>query len=139
MIAHRGIAQSALVIGFFILSVGLVTGTAEAKPPKRVTVDCTAGDTIADALTKSPGQPLVVNIEGVCNENVTITRNNVTLQGVNPTSSEIRGVAEADPFEESPITLLGAQLVVIDNLTVSGGQSSGIAGSSSFFSPSVIP
>jgi hypothetical protein len=57
MIAHRGIAQSALVIGFFILSVGLVTGTAEAKPPKRVTVDCTAGDTIADALTKSRVSP----------------------------------------------------------------------------------
>ncbi len=70
---RTGITRSVLVIGFLIFSIGLLTQTAEAKkakPPKPVTVDCTAGDTIADALTKNPGQPIVVNIEGVCNENV---------------------------------------------------------------------
>ncbi len=130
---RTGIAQSALVIGFFILSVGLVTGTAEAATVK---VNCNKGQTIADALTQNPGQPLVVDIKGVCNENVTVTRNNVTLQGKNPNASEIRGVPEADPFAESPITLLGAQLVVIDKLTVSGGDSSGIAAIASFFTVS---
>jgi hypothetical protein len=126
--------MTALTAISLFIGLGLVTGPVEAKTVK---VKCNHGDTIADALTQGmPGEPLVVNIWGVCNENVTITRNHVTLQGKNPNRSEIRGVPETDPFEESPITLLGAQLVVIDNLTVSGGGSSGIAASASFFTVS---
>ncbi len=109
---RTGLAQSVLIIGFFILSVGLVTGTAEAKkakPPKVVTVDCAAGDTIADALTKAKaGKPLIVDIFGVCTENVTITKDDVTLSG--------GGTGTVD----GQITIDGARRVVIDGLTVTG-------------------
>ena len=125
----KALTALSLFIGF-----GLVTGPVEAKT---VTVNCDLGDTIGGAIANgNPNKPVTVNIKGVCNENVTITQNNVTLQGINPASSMIIGVAEADPFEESPITLLGAQLIVIDNLTISDGGSSGIAASSSFFTVS---
>ena len=125
---------TALTALSLFIGLGLVTGPVEAKT---VNVNCDLGMTIAAALANAkPGKPLIVNIEGVCNENVTIMQNEVTLQGINPASSMIIGVAEADPFKDSPITLLGAQLVVIDNLTVSGGGSSGIAATTSFFTVS---
>ncbi len=125
---------TALTALSLFIGLGLLTEPVEAKT---VNVKCDMGMTIAAALANAkPGKPLIVNIEGVCNENVTIALNDVTLQGINPASSKIMGVPETDPFEESPITLLGAQLVVIDNLTVSGGFSSGIAANASFFTVS---
>ena len=74
---------------------------------KEVIVDCTAG-TISDALAEAPpGGRLIITVEGTCVENVTITRDDVTVQGG---SGEVNG----------RITIDGARRVVIDGLTVSG-------------------
>ena len=91
-------------------------------------VNCDRGNqTIQKALDSvPPGQPTTIFIEGVCNENVTITSNDITLQGLDPVSSQIIGVGEFDSEEESPITIYGAQRIIIDNLTVAGAESSGI-------------
>ena len=69
--------MTALTAISLFIGLGLLTEPVEAKT---VNVDCDKGETISDALTKAqPGKPFIVNIEGVCNENVTITHNDVTL------------------------------------------------------------
>lgn len=71
-----------------------------------VEVNC-PGDSIGGALTKAkPGGVLTVTVTGTCTENVTIARNDVTLQG----SGQVVG----------QITVDGAQRVVITGLTVTG-------------------
>lgn len=71
-----------------------------------VEVNC-PGDSIGDALAKAkPGGVLTVTVTGTCPENVTIARNDVTLQG----SGQVFG----------QITVDGAQRVVITGLTVTG-------------------
>jgi hypothetical protein len=74
---------------------------------KSVVVDCTVGS-ISDALAGAPpGGRLIITVEGNCAEDVTITRDDVTLQGGS-------GVVDGQ------ITIDGAQRVVIDGLTVTG-------------------
>ena len=71
-----------------------------------VAVNCPGG-TIGGALAQAkPGGALVVTVTGTCTENVTIARNDVTLQG----GGEVVG----------QITVDGAQRVLINGLTVSG-------------------
>jgi parallel beta-helix repeat protein len=100
---------------------------AASGKAKVVTVSCARGQSINKAIANAPRfRPLVVRIIGTCDENVSVTRNEVTLRGHDPASSGIRGVPETDLERESPITVLGAVDIVIENLTVSNGDSSGI-------------
>jgi len=71
-----------------------------------VAVNCPGG-TIGSALAHAkPGGVLIVTVTGTCTENVTIARNDVTLQG----SGTVEG----------QITVDGAQRVLINGLTVTG-------------------
>ena len=98
-----------------------------------IEVSCPA-NSINEALEAAPLKGrLIISVIGICNENVTIARDYVTLRGLDPDSSKIIGVPETDPFEESPVTLQGAQFISIENLTIGGGGSSGIGASGSFF------
>src|SRR3972149_4985710 len=64
-----------------LLGIGLLTGTANADV-KTVKVDCVKGQTIAKALEpEDERKPLIVIVQGTCNENVVMTRDDVTLQG----------------------------------------------------------
>ena len=98
-----------------------------------VTVSCPA-QSIDAALEAAPLRGrLVINVAGTCRENVTISRNDVVLRGTGPANSKIIGVPETDPILESPVSLQGAQRIEIENLTVAGGTSSGIAANASLF------
>jgi len=122
MRSSRGISQGVLFILFLLLAIGLQTGTAHAEV-KTVKVGCADGDTIAEALRKGEDKSLVITVQGTCQENVTITRDDVTLQGDPATGG---AVTAANPALDT-ILIDGARRVVIDNLTVSGGRN-GIAG-----------
>ena len=51
------------------------------------TVECDDGDTLGKALDDAkPGEPLIIYIEGECNESVSITKDDITLR-VRPESS----------------------------------------------------
>lgn len=117
-----GVSQRVILAGWLLLGIGLLIGTAEAQQTE--TVECAEGETIAEALTEAePGEPLLVVVQGTCNENVTITPDDVTLQG----DPGIGGaVTAADPTRDT-ILIQAARRVVIDNLTVSGGHN-GIRG-----------
>ncbi len=85
--------------------------------PVDVTVDCGAGQTITQALQGISGSPLTVTVRGTCNENVTITRNDVTLRGESPTAT----ITGSNPASDT-IRIDGAQRVLLDTLIVNGGR-----------------
>ena len=91
------------------------------KSAATVTVDCTKGESINEALTKNLAvRNLTVEITGMCTENVVITRDHVTLHGTNPANDGI----QADLNEESTDAALwvrGANLVMVENLKLTGG------------------
>jgi hypothetical protein len=81
----------------------------ERKVDKEVMVDCSAGDTIADVLLNAgPSGRLTITVEETCMEDVTITRDDVTLQGG---SGTVMGHIKID----------GARRIEIGGLTVMGG------------------
>lgn len=95
-----------LLTSLLFMSIGIAVADDDDNDPRMV--DCAAGKTITDALRRArPGRPLLVIIEGTCQEDVEITADDVTLQG---------GSGAVD----GQITIDGARRVVIDGLTVTG-------------------
>jgi hypothetical protein len=79
-----------------------------------VIVDCARGRGIQDALgKKNPDRPLEVVIRGACAENITVTRDDVTLVGEGGT---VNGT----------ISIVGARRVLIRSLMVSSPTGAGI-------------
>ena len=99
-----------------------LAGPPPDTSPLAITVDCSSGQTLASALLQEPLRPLIITVLGVCSENITITRNDVTLQG----DASVSGIAGVDPARDV-ILIDGARRVVIEHLTVSGGRN-GIVG-----------
>ena len=80
-------------------------------------VDCTAGQSISKTLEQGdPRKPLVLTVRGTCTENVTIRRDDVTLQG------QVGGNATVTAANAGAvlITVKGTR-IVIDGLTLNGG------------------
>lgn len=102
--------------------------------PTEINVDCDSGETITDALaTGDPGSPLTITIRGTCVENVSITRDDVTLRGIDPSMSRVSGAPDPG-LDGNPIVILGAERTIIENLTVSDGAGvSGIGATTGFF------
>ena len=95
-------------------------------------VDCDAGDTVGAALADAQDHPGPVNIaiSGVCEENVDINRDDVTLSGLDQTDG-IRG-----PFSSeagATVHISAAHRVKLENMTIIGGGSDGIATSPGAF------
>jgi hypothetical protein len=105
----------------------LAVRAASAKTSKTVRVDCGRHESINAALTSNPkAVNLVVEISGMCNENVVVTRDRVTLRGANPATDGIRAVAAIETTDAA-VWVRDAQLVTIENLTLTGGQSGLVA------------
>lgn len=137
-------AWMALVLGLALVMIGTATSGASAQGPRgqpfadfqqeidalgqrvgslegttSLLVDCNSGGTIASALAY-PAHALIVNVQGTCNENLTIGREDVTLLGA--TGATVSGPDNT----RNTITVTGAR-VTIDNLIVTGGRN-GISG-----------
>jgi hypothetical protein len=96
--------------------------TSNASGPLTLTVDCSKGQTISHALQQGDERKaLVLVVKGTCNENVTITRDDVRIEG----ASGIGATVNAADANENTITVRGAR-VELNGLTVTGG-SDGIA------------
>jgi len=107
-------------------SMGSGPKVPAASGPRTVRVRCAAGETIGDALKKK-GQPLVVEIGGVCREDVVVERDDVTLRGSDPLTDGVRGVGPGVSNFDGVVEVRRARGVTIENLTVTGGDRSGIA------------
>lgn len=111
MMSAPRVAAAAAAI--FLCGSALSTPTTQSQT---FTVDCAKGQTISAALERGNERKLlVVIVRGTCNENVTIERENVTLQGDPQVGGTVNGAANANTINilASPTT--------IDRLTVAGG------------------
>ena len=92
----------------------------ESRPSQRiVTVDCEAGESIADALDAAAvGQRLTINLTENCTENVVIERDGVTLNGGGTT---LTGDSQNTPAVGNAVVYLdGVRDIEIADLTVRG-------------------
>ena len=69
---------------------------APATTPKTVIVDCTKGDSLQKAID-SAQDDTVIEVRGLCNENVQIHRKRLTLHGLDPATDGVRGTAPVAP------------------------------------------
>lgn len=107
-------ADRILATVFLALTANAVARAAE--PTMEVTVNCAQGETIAKALTLGDERkPMLVVVQGVCRESVTVGRSDVTLRG----DALGSGVSGPDP-DVATIAVTGSR-VAIHGLTVTGG------------------
>ena len=84
-------------------------------------VNCHKGESVNKALAKDPdAASLVVEISGLCKENVVVTRDRVTLRGADPATDGIQAAGNTEQTDAA-VWVRGAQLVVVENLKLTGG------------------
>jgi len=95
-----------------------------AGADKVVVVNCVKGGSIAKALEQGRAQrgAVTVKIKGVCHENVTITFDDLTLQGITPDA----GISGVNP-DANTVTIIGASRTLLNKLAISNGRN-GVAG-----------
>ena len=98
---------------------------AAAKTAKTLTVDCAKGQSIQAAIDQG-SPPLVVEVRGVCHENVSIRGKEVTLRGIDPATDGLQGV-ETTPPTLAALTVFYVDGAAIENLSISGGPGTGVA------------
>lgn len=121
------------MFGTVLISMS-VTPPVQGKPAaKTIAVDCTKGESINAALSNT--QPnLVIEIHGMCNEDVLVLRSDVTLRGTNPNTDGIAGVAgppTGDPNAPGVILAaldIRANRITVENLKLTNGAAYGING-----------
>ncbi|HEV8552381.1 MAG TPA: right-handed parallel beta-helix repeat-containing protein [Casimicrobiaceae bacterium] len=98
------------VMGALVLcSSGVALGDDDTK-----VVDCSRGDSIQRAIDKkNPDRPLTLVIRGICSEEVTVQRDDVTLEG---DAGAIAG----------PVTINGGRRVVVASLTITNPTGDGV-------------
>jgi len=110
-------ARHPFVLAIAALALFAFNSGARAEPTKTVAVDCSAGETIAKALTLGDERkPLLVQISGTCSEHLLIDRNDVTLAAGAP------GATITGPDPAIDVIKVTASRVAIEGLTVTGGR-----------------
>lgn len=99
--------------------LALAATAGRADTTKTVVVDCAKGQKIAQALEEKADE-LIVEIHGICEEEVQVRRSNVTLRGSDPDVDGIRPGPD-EPLKQA-LNLFGVHLVAIENLELSGGR-----------------
>jgi hypothetical protein len=113
---RRFFAIAAFAAVVVVLGLSLDAGQAAAQPIVVVCPTGNLGTILLDSTFAGPG-PLTFAIQGTCTLNLIITRDDVTLTSNGATPFTF---AAADP-NQAVIQLDGAQRVVINNITVTGG------------------
>lgn len=123
------ILKPTLLFIFACLTVAASPATASAAPPPAVTekVNCNKGGSINKALAKTAGTPaVVIEITGICNENVVVARDRVTLKGTDPATDGIQATGNTEQ-SDAALWVRGGQFVVVENLKLTGGFSGVLA------------
>ena len=87
-----------------------------------VSVNCDANGSIDEALQRS-AETLTIEISGICDEDVVVTRSQVILRGSDPIDDGIRGTGTPDVW---PLELRNVVDVSVENLQITGGNASGL-------------
>ncbi len=110
----------------FLLSLCLLIPTAlppalAAPPAATEKVNCHKGESINKTLAKHPdAASLLLEVSGLCRENVVVTRDRVTLRGTDPATDGIEATASVEQTDAA-LWVRGAQLVTVENLKLTGG------------------
>jgi hypothetical protein len=105
-----------------VIAVGLLASGAGAVAAQTIVkVDCTKNKSINEALKQSlNSQSLIIEIKGMCTENVVVTRDRVTLRGIDPAIDGIQADSNATQIDAA-LWVRGAHQVVVENLKLTGG------------------
>ncbi|HEX6183772.1 MAG TPA: hypothetical protein VFZ44_07670 [Pyrinomonadaceae bacterium] len=110
-----------LLFALLLLQSAPATPAAAQAPAAVEKVNCHKGESVNKALSKQPdATALVIEISGVCHENVVVTRDRVTLRGADPDDDGIQAVANVEQHDTA-LWVRGAQFVTVENLKLSGG------------------
>ena len=116
-----GTGWSLILVAGCLLFLSVFGVTTAAAQTATVSVDCSKGKAINKALDDHKNaRSLIVEIAGMCNENVIVTRDRLTLRGANPSTDGIQAesnVAQTD----AAIWIRGAHDVTVENLKLTGG------------------
>jgi hypothetical protein len=96
----------------------LASQLQQSLEPTPISVNCGAGQTIGSALATSAGTlgPIQITVTGVCRELVTISRDDVTIQG----ATQADGIS-APSTGGAALSIDNARHITIRQLTVAGG------------------
>jgi hypothetical protein len=110
-----------------LLIAGLgVTAAWGAPAIKTRTIDCSKGKSIQAVLDSEKADSLILELSGICQEDVDINRSNVVLRGNDPTVDGIRG-ATADPSTAPPVlSIHDARNVTLENIGIYDGARHGL-------------
>ncbi len=104
-----------------VLLIAFGASAVNAQTTATVSVDCNNGKSINKALGQHPNaQSLIVEIQGMCTENVVVTRDRVTLRGTSPSSDGIQAEINATQMDAA-LWVRGAHQVAVENLKLTGG------------------
>lgn len=86
-----------------------------------VRVKCDQGDSINSALSKQQNAlSLVIEVSGICHENVVVNRDRVTLRGTDPARDGVNAVQNTD-FIDAAVWIREAHRITVENLKLTGG------------------
>jgi len=108
-----------LVAGFnthLVIDINGYYASPVAATAKTVSVDCTQAQSIQAVINAEAG-PLVVEIHGICQENVLVKQREITLRGADPNTDGIQGVVPQVPAVQFRYVDPGK----IENLSISNG------------------
>jgi hypothetical protein len=105
------------------VAVLLMVGSSGSAADTEVRVDCSKGQSINGAL-RHKADDLIVVISGLCEENVVVNRERVTLRGADPAADGIRAATLDTPG--SFALLVRSSYVRVENLRITGGQTYGL-------------
>ena len=92
---------------------------------KTITVDCTKKKTLEKAL-RNNAEELIIEVRGICEEDVEIRRDRVTLRGENSAFDGIRATADSDDPRQSVLRIRDARRIRLENLSIEGSSWDGI-------------
>lgn len=121
-----GISLPSVMWKIAIASFALSAGFALAEG-KVVEVDCSKGQSINAELEKNTGSDLIIQIKGICIEDVVVRRDRVTLRGTDPSTDGISAATSDPAVDEFGIALhvQGAGRFRAENLKLTGGSLAG--------------
>jgi hypothetical protein len=112
---------AAVAVSLALVSLPAEGGDRHPRAEDTVRVDCGRNQSINRALERHPQvENLTVEIEGICTENVVITRDRVTLRGADPSTDGIRAASDATQIDAA-VWIRGAHQVTLENLKLTGG------------------
>jgi hypothetical protein len=95
------------------------SASAKDKTPATATVavDCSKGQSITEALNQRADR-LTIEISGICEEDVLISRTHVTLRGTDPLTDGIRPAPDGP--KRQALNVVGVNNINIESLSLSG-------------------